>query len=289
MSRTAMLPGAAPEVWVGTSGYSYNDWVGDFYPPGTRPDKMLGHYCRAFPLVELNFTFYKPPTRSILLRLANKTPAGFQFVVKVPQKISHDESPLELAGFRHAVEGLQERGRLAGLLCQFPQSRHCTRPACDWINTLSHELGHLRLAVEFRHRSWFRPGLPTWLAEKEIDLVAVDVPEISALFPRGWVQSTSTAYVRLHSRDADKWYAGGGERYDYGYSDEEMQEWIDELTRHAEDGGTTRALFLFNNCQRSRAAVNARRMQALLGTQAPQMNLVPPFSAPEPVQRTLFG
>jgi uncharacterized protein YecE (DUF72 family) len=275
-------------VWIGTSGYSYLDWVGDFYPAGTRPERMLAYYCRHFPLVELNFTFYRPPSRSMLLRLACKTPAGFQFLVKLPQVISHDESALELPGFRHAVEGLAQRGQLAGLLCQLPQATHCTRRACDWITTLAKELGHLHLAVEFRHRSWNRPGLPSWLAEKGVDLVAVDAPDLPGLFPRGWTQSTSTAYVRLHSRNADRWYRSGEERYDYNFSDAELGEWIEELRSRAEDGGTERALFLFNNCNRSQAAVNARRMQSLLGMQAPGIMQREPFAAPAPVQRTLF-
>src|SRR5207245_659026 len=83
-----LLPATDMYVWIGTSGYSYQDWVGDFYPNGTRPERMLPYYCRQFPLVELNFTFYKPPTRGMLLRLADKTQAGFQFLVKVPQAIS---------------------------------------------------------------------------------------------------------------------------------------------------------------------------------------------------------
>ncbi len=277
------------DVWIGTSGYSYADWVGGFYPEGTRPERMLAYYCRQFPLVELNFTFYRPPTRGMLLRLANKVPAGFQFLVKLPQAISHEHSAVELPGFRHAVEGLQQRGQLAGLLCQFPQSQHCTRAACDWVSTLAGELGHLRLAVEFRHRSWDRPGLPAWLAEKGLDLVAVDVPNIAALFPGGWRQSTSTAYVRLHSRAAENWYRSGEERYDYSFSDAELGEWIDELARRDREGGTERALLLFNNCSRGQAAINARRMSELLGAQAPQLHRVGPAATPVLTQQTLFG
>src|SRR4051812_10903330 len=95
------------QIWIGTSGYSYTDWVGEFYAPGTRPEGMLRQYCRHFPLVELNFTFYRAPTRGMLLRLADKTPAGFQFLVKLPQTITHEQKALDLAGFRFAVEGLQ--------------------------------------------------------------------------------------------------------------------------------------------------------------------------------------
>src|SRR5437660_8370865 len=110
------------QVWIGTSGYSYPDWVGGFYPAGTRPHRMLAHYAGHFPLVELNFTFYRPPTPEVLARLAEQVPDGFQFVVKVPRSISHEEKPNDLPLFRRAVEELRRRGRLLGLLLQLPQS-----------------------------------------------------------------------------------------------------------------------------------------------------------------------
>jgi uncharacterized protein YecE (DUF72 family) len=276
------------DVWIGTSGFSYQDWVGDFYPTGTRPEAMLGYYCRHFPLVELNYTFYRPPTRGALEKLAHRTPPGFQFLVKLPRTISHEQKPLDLPGFRFACDGLLERGQLAGVLAQFPQAMHCTRPACDWVSTLGKELSHLRLAVEFRHRSWARPGLPAWLAEQGLDLVAVDAPRIDALFPSGWMQSGSTAYVRLHSRNTDNWYRSGEERYDYDYGDAELGDWVEEAAQRARQGGTERAMFLFNNCARSQAAVNARRMQSLFGSLAPQVNLVQAASQ-APTLGTLFA
>src|SRR5437868_14409235 len=111
-------------VWVGTSGYSYPDWVGDFYPAGTRPGKMLAYYSRVFPLVELNFTFYRTPTPEMLARLAGQVRPGFQFLVKIPRTLSHEQSPRDLTGFRLAAAELGRRGRLGGLLGQFPQATH---------------------------------------------------------------------------------------------------------------------------------------------------------------------
>lgn len=279
----------ATNIWIGTSGYSYPEWIGDFYPTGTRAERMLPFYASHFPIVEVNFTFYRPPTRPMLVRLAEKTPSSFQFLVKLPRTISHEQRPLDLPGFRHAVEGLRERGQLTGLLAQFPQSMHCTRAACDWIGTISKELAHLDLFLEFRHRSWHRPGLPAWLTEQRLSLVAVDAPTLPDLFPRGWMPSGSTAYVRLHSRDAAKWYQSGQERYDYDYNDAELAEWIDELTRHNQQGQIQRVLFLFNNCQRTQAAVNAQRMQTLLGIHRSDLQLVQPPLPIEPRQTTLFA
>ena len=95
--------------WVGTSGYSYPDWVGPFYPPGTRGPKMLSFYSSVFPVVELNFTYYRLPTPEMLARLAEQTPPGFQFLVKIPQTISHQESPTDIPAFRAAVMEMRKR------------------------------------------------------------------------------------------------------------------------------------------------------------------------------------
>jgi uncharacterized protein YecE (DUF72 family) len=274
------------EVWIGTSGYSYTDWVGDFYPAGLPSGRMLNFYSRFFPLVELNFTFYRPPTGSMLAHLAGQTPPGFQFLVKLPRTISHEQSPRDVSGFRDAVEELRKRKKLLGLLCQLPQSTHREKRSLAWLETLGREFAGLHLAVEFRHRSWASRGLPEWMVQNNLDLVAVDAPDIAALFPRGWTQSGRRAYVRLHSRNTGNWYQSDKERYDYQYSDAELGEWVRDLA--GAESRTDQALLLFNNCHRGQAVANARRMVALVGEQAPGFEVVTPFGSAPPVQRSLF-
>jgi uncharacterized protein YecE (DUF72 family) len=274
------------QVWIGTSGYSYPDWVGPFYPEGTRANRMLAYYSREFPLVELNFTFYRPPTGDMLARIADQTPPGFQFLVKLPRTLSHEENPADLPGFRQAVEVVRSRGKLLGLLCQLPQATRYGRKALAWLERLGGELLGLGMAVEFRHRSWNREDVAVWLAKRQIDLVSVDAPDLPGLFPRGLVHSTPNLYVRWHSRNADNWYAGDKERYDYHYSDAELGEWIDDLAAAAPTAG--RAVLLFNNCHRSQAVDNARRMRTLIGQSVPELDVVQPTGTAEPVQRSLF-
>lgn len=264
------------QIWLGTSGYSYPDWVGGFYPRGTRQGRMLAYYARHFPLVELNFTFYRLPTAAMLARLADQTPEGFQFVVKLPRTISHEESPRELPAFCQAVEELRRRGRLMGLLCQLPQATRRGRPSLAWLEVVAKELAGYALAVEFRHRSWAVPNTAAWLRERDVDLVAVDVPDLPNLYPRGWILSGPRAYVRLHSRNAGNWYRSDKERYDYDYADAMLSEWV-EAIRAAADR-TDRVLLLFNNCQRSQAAENARRMRELLNRLAPEQEVIAPFA-----------
>jgi uncharacterized protein YecE (DUF72 family) len=276
------------QIWVGTSGYSYPDWVGPFYPPGTRPGRMLAHYCRYFPLVELNFTFYRLPTAVTLSRLAEQTPAGFQFIVKLPRTLSHEENAADIAGFRQAVDELRDRGRLLGLLCQLPQACHNLPRHRAWLNALAGEFAGYGLAVEFRHSSWFRPEIAAWLGERNLDLVAVDVPDLPGLYPRGLVQSTPRLYVRFHSRNAENWYRSDKDRYDYDYDDQALDEWIQAMSRN--ENRSDRVLLLFNNCQRSQAVANAQRMRELLSRMDTGMEIVEPFAAPLPgsQQRLLF-
>jgi uncharacterized protein YecE (DUF72 family) len=275
------------QVWLGTSGYSYPDWVGGFYPVGIRQGAMLKFYAGHFPLVELNFSFYRLPTPQMLARLAEQTPEGFQFIVKLPRTISHEESPRELPAFREAVEELRKRRRLTGVLCQLPQATHRTTQAESWLKQVARQLADYSFAVEFRHRSWSVPEVVPWLSAFGIDLVAVDVPDLPNLYPCGWVQSSRQAYVRLHSRNASNWYQSDKDRYDFDFEDTALTEWVDAMRGAANQ--TDRVLLLFNNCQRSQAAANARRMRELLSRLAPEYQIVPPFAAPTVgEQRMLF-
>jgi uncharacterized protein YecE (DUF72 family) len=275
------------KVWIGTSGYSYQDWVGPFYPEGTPSNRMLRYYSGQFPVVELNFSFYRLPTAAMLGRLATMTPEGFQFVVKLPRSLSHEGDPRELAPFRQAVEELQRRDRLSGLLCQLPQATHYERKHLDWLDVLGRELAGKHLAVEFRHRSWQRPEVPAWLGERGLDLVSVDVPDIPALYPRGLVRSGPRLYVRFHSRNAGNWYKSDKERYDYLYPDQALREWTTALAGAA--GAAGEAFVFLNNCHGAQAAANARRLRELL-LQEPALQVVEQFAGFDlgPRQRTLF-
>src|SRR5688572_27476700 len=76
---------------VGTSGYSYKEWVGSFYPPKLPPGQMLRFYGERFGTVEINNTFYRMPTTAVLARWANEVPEAFRFVLKAPRRITHEK------------------------------------------------------------------------------------------------------------------------------------------------------------------------------------------------------
>jgi uncharacterized protein YecE (DUF72 family) len=224
----------------------------------------------------------------MLERIATQTPAGFQFLVKMPRTLSHDESPHDLPGFRMAVEALQRQEKLSGVLCQLPQSTHRSQKHTAWLERLAHELGGYRLAVEFRHHSWAKPEVTDWMRSHRLDLVSVDVPNLPNLYPRGLVQSSERIYIRLHSRNAANWYASGAERYDYDYGADALSEWASFLAGAADR--TEKAYVLFNNCADGQAPVNARQMRLLMEQIGPKAEIVEPFvpSQEDGGQRSLF-
>lgn len=103
-------------LWLGTAGYAYPAWVGEFYPRGLAQNDMLGYYAEQFPAVEINNSFYRPPTVEQCAKMIRRTPDGFGFTLKVPKSVSHDRSPDDLRAFVLAANHFRDAGRLLGLI-----------------------------------------------------------------------------------------------------------------------------------------------------------------------------
>jgi uncharacterized protein YecE (DUF72 family) len=277
---------AAVPVWLGTAGYSWPDWVGPFYPPGTSAARMLRYYASQFPFVEINSTFYRPPSPGQLARLADRAAPGFRFSLKVPRTISHERSVHDLRPFRLAADELAARHALIGFVLQFPESYHDTPRNRDWLRRVAAGLHPYPTWVEFRHQSWLRPRLGDWLRERGLELIAVDVPDLPQLFPRGVLDHGSTqAYVRFHSQQIERWTGHGTARYAFDFPDFVLRQWVTLLDRAER---LTDVYLVFNNCHGGRAVANARRMAELIRDEAPRFRVVEPPLPALPTQGTLF-
>jgi uncharacterized protein YecE (DUF72 family) len=274
-------------VWIGTAGYAWPEWVGSFYPDGTSIERMPRFYATQFPLVEINSTFYRPPTREQLGKLADRTADGFQFSLKVPRTVSHEMRIHALKPFRFAADELAARHRLTGFVLQFPETFRDTASHRDWVMRVADGLYGYPTWVEFRHHSWFRPRLGDWLRDRGLELASLDLPTMPQLFPRGFIDpKTTRVYARLHSRVAENWFAGGKARYEYDYPDAELREWIAKLTAAADR--LTDVHLIFNNCQNDQGPRNAKRMAELIAAEAPRFQVVEPPAPAPPRQGTLF-
>src|SRR6266571_3508273 len=139
---------------TGTSGFSYKEWVGPFYPEKTPASAMLRYYAERFPTVEINNTFYRMPDTALLERWAQEVPAEFAFTLKAPQRITHikrlKDTASDVAEFTRRAGVLGDR--LGMLLFQLPPSLRKDLPRLrDFLAALPPER---RVAVEFRHASW---------------------------------------------------------------------------------------------------------------------------------------
>ena len=247
---------------VGTSGYSFADWVGGFYPPGTRRSEMFSYYAGRFEAVELNFTYYRMPVAGTLERIAGRSPPGFVFWVKANRRTTHEADRSAASEFIDNLAPLRETNKLAGVLLQFPQSFHRTTEARMYLAATVEDFAAVPLAVEFRHRSWENPATFAALRERGVTLVIPDVPALEGLFRPSIAATTSRGYHRLHSRDASKWYAGGAERYDYSYSEEELRAFIEAWEGLA--GALEEVYVFFNNCHGGQAAENAEAFRRII-------------------------
>jgi uncharacterized protein YecE (DUF72 family) len=233
---------------LGTAGYAYPEWVGGLYPRGTTQNDMLSAYAAQFAAVEINSSFYRPPTPEQVEKMARRTPAGFRFTFKVPRSVSHDCALDDLPAFKEAADCMASAGKLLGLILQVPEAFRNTADNRAWITRVGSALKPHRVAVEFRHRSWDASNLPEWMAHIRMDLVSVGVPDVPTLFPRGLRVANRRIYARLHSQNADNWYRDSKLRYNYDYPDAALKEWADGLKRAAELNRADEALVVFNNC-----------------------------------------
>lgn len=253
-------------VLVGTSGFSYTDWVGPVYPSDLPKEEWLSFYAGEFSTCELNFTFYRIPDAHTLERMAAKVPEGFLFSVKAFQGITHERKDLDsrTRQFKDAMLPLLEAGKFACVLAQFPYSFHANRTNRAYLQKLRDGFGDLPLVVEFRSQDWIGAQTFDELRALNLGFCCVDQPKLRNLIPPIAVATSPIAYVRFHGRNSSKWWQHdeAWERYDYTYSDDELIEWVPKVQQL--DAETPLTLVYMNNHWQGQAVGTARQLQLLL-------------------------
>ncbi len=276
------------EIRIGTSGWSYpagkGTWNGVFYPPkGSRPRgfRELAFYAEHFDTVEINSTFYRPPSPAAARSWVEQTPPGFDFSVKLFQKFTHPEMFVKATGkdpydlgaedideFRAGIAPLVESGRLGALLAQFPASFKEDADSREYLAWLLETFRDYPMAVELRHRSWSDAIDRTLavLGETGAALVQIDEPKFRLSIRQTFKPNTpGLFYMRLHGRNADAWWShkASEERYDYLYSADELRPVAETVEAAAR---TTRKAYVYmNNHHSAKAVANAAVLKHDLG------------------------
>ena len=255
------------DIYIGTSGFSYDDWKGAFYPSTMTSKDFLSFYSRHFNALELNFSYYRMPTADQTRQMLSKSGERLVFVVKANREMTHEISERSLKeaapSFLEGISPFINADRLGGILLQFPQSFHYARDERIYLKSLIESLLPNPLFVEFRQKSWLKDSVYNTLREMGVGLVCVDEPALPSLIPPMAIHTTDAAYIRFHGRNSKNWYGTDAiARYDYMYSEEELRAWVPKIIALSE---TTAKLFIFfNNHAKAQAVTNTKMLTKLL-------------------------
>jgi uncharacterized protein YecE (DUF72 family) len=234
---------------IGTSGWQYKDWRGRLYPPKLPLRLWLEHYAEHFDTVEVNNAFYRLPERGTFQQWRERTPAGFRFAVKMSRFLTHVKrlrEPAEpVARFLGRADALGDK--LGPVLLQLPPTLKADLGALD--ETLKQFPGHVRVAVEPRHHSWFTDEMRALLTRHGAALSWAD-RKGRPLSPL-WV-TTDFGYLRLHEGRAEPWP---------NYGRTSLASWLDRIA--AAGDGVRETFVFFNNDPGGAAVENAAALAAL--------------------------
>ncbi len=181
-------------ILAGTSGWSFKEWKGSFYPKGLPDDGMLAHYASRFPTVEVNNTFYRMPKEQVMLGWAEQVPPSFRFAVKASQRITHKnrlvDSASDLEYFTRICSALGERRGPS--LFQLPPNLKKDLPRLEAFLQLIPR--RWQAAFEFRHPTWFDDSVYEALKTHDCALCLAEQDD----FETPTVATANWGYVRLH-------------------------------------------------------------------------------------------
>lgn len=247
-------------LFLGTSGWSYKEWVGPFY---SKEDKsLLSAYTKVFKTVEIDSTFYRYPTKGMVMGWARYSPEGFVYTAKLPRLITHErmldlsqDVEKDLQRFLELMEPLSLGGKLGCLLIQLPPKLgYKPKEMEDFFKILP---THVRFAVEFRNLAWMRSETWTLLTKYNVAYANVDEP----LLPSEVHLTSDIAYFRWHGRGAQPWF-------NYRYKPEELKPWVPKVKEAKQKAKTVYGYF--NNHFHGYAVENCLQVAEMLDALTPQ-------------------
>ena len=284
-------------VRLGTCSWADEGLVKNWYPREVRTaEARLRHYADRFDTVEVDSPFYRLPSLETAANWAERTPAGFLFHAKASKQMTgHEETDSRersFAEFRESLAPLERSGKLRGVLLQFHPRFVKSREALDDLRGIAELLTPLVPLIEFRHRSWMtedeRADTLSFLERHGLAYVSVDSPPTRAsnVLPRVAAATHDIAYLRFHGRNWKTWNKKtrtSGERFDWLYAREDLEEWIEPIGRLAQEAREVYAMF--NNNRYDYAPRSAQVLRGLLDEAGVEATGA---IEPAPAERTLF-
>jgi uncharacterized protein YecE (DUF72 family) len=259
------------ETRIGPAGWSYQDWKGIVYPLSAGPKfDPLSYLAEYFDTIEINSSFYRPPSPSAAKSWAHRVAQNhkFKFTAKLYRTFTHEREAAtqkDETDFRNGMDPLVESGRLGALLLQFPWSFKDTPQNREHLGGLIERFREYPLAVEVRHSSWNKPEVLEWFEEEAIGLCNIDQPLFRHSIKPSGLATSPVGYVRLHGRNYQNWFSENerpSDRYDYLYTLDELEPWVDRIKLVSDQAVET--YVITNNHYLGQAVTNALDIKALL-------------------------
>lgn len=261
-------------VRVGVAGWDYPDWKGVFYPaPKPRGFDPVRYLARYIDLIEINSTFYRPPTADTAKRWTERVAdlPDFRYTAKLYRRFTHERATAfkaaEVREVKAGMKPLLRAGVLDALLLQFPWSFRNTEPNREWLADVLDAFAEFPLALEVRHETWNQTEFYAWLAEIGVGFVNVDQPLFRRSIKPSARATSHIGYVRVHGRNYSDWFrkgAGRDARYDYLYTAAELKSWVERTKEVAAAPETESVDVVFNNHYKAQAVVNGLQFKSLL-------------------------
>ena len=275
-----MTAETASKISCGIAGWSYADWQGFVYPPGTKD--QLCYVAPYVDMIEINSSFYRPPTARTVQSWIRRTRdlPDFFFTAKLHQDITHKGrlEPAMVAAIHDGFEPMVDAGRLRHLLAQFRYDFVDTPETRRHLNAIKDTFGDLaNITFELRHKSWEAPDALEALGALDVTVANLDYPLARDSFDLRTCRVGQHAYLRLHGRNAKAWFdrnAGRDETYNYAYSDSELDDIVEraiDIAAHSQ----TLTLVANNHYQGKEAAAALELKARIAGVPVP----VPPILA----------
>jgi len=258
--------------YIGTAGWSYKDWEGIVYPTKKGADfHALIFLAKYINIVEINSTYYRPPAIRMAWSWIKRVDGypDFMFTVKLHQVFTHQRkgfSQKDVNEFKAGIEPLKAHNRLAAILIQFPWSFARNTLHVDYLTNLFNLFEDFPLALEIRHGSWDNTELYEILTEHNVSFCNIDQPLFgNSIKPSAVCTNPELSYVRLHGRNYKSWFnekAGRDERYNYLYSHDELEDWIEKIKNLGKK--SKKVVVITNNHYRGQALANALQIKNMI-------------------------
>jgi uncharacterized protein YecE (DUF72 family) len=263
---------SAGTIRVGPAGWSYADWAGVVYPAKKpRGFHEAAYLSEFFDTIEINTSFYHPLRTEHCRQWIERVSANprFTFTAKLWQRFTHEigAGAEDERAVRAGFDVLRDAGKLGAVLVQFPFSFHRTPENRVALKGLLKRFGDYPLVVEVRHATWNDNSFYAMLQEQGVGFCNIDQPLIGRSIKPSERVTSRVAYVRLHGRRYDSWFSDDpdlppSERYNYLYTEQELEPWTARIQHLAAGGDST--FVIANNHFEGKAIVNALQLVRLL-------------------------